>query len=85
MNPTGIPEIQFYTKPGCRLCDKALDVLRELEKELSFRIRLVDISSSEELARIYGQDIPVATLDGEEILRHRADREKLQRLLSRLR
>jgi thiol-disulfide isomerase/thioredoxin len=74
--------VDFYTREGCQLCEEALDVLEKLRQELDFRINLVDISQSTELTRLYGNDIPVATLDGRKILKHRADEKLLRRVLA---
>jgi thiol-disulfide isomerase/thioredoxin len=75
--------IDFYTRPGCHLCHEALQALERLKKEFGFEIRIVDISESEDLNRLYGTEIPVATLDGRTILKHRADEKLLRRVLRR--
>ncbi|MDA2939036.1 glutaredoxin family protein [Acidobacteria bacterium AH-259-A15] len=76
-------QIDFYTRPGCHLCDEALQVLKNLQQELDFEIRIVNISESAHLMKLYGNDIPVATLKGRKILKHRADEDLLRRILCR--
>jgi len=66
-------QIKFYTRSGCSLCDENLRVLTNLEDELGFVIEIIDIESSGELERLYGWDVPLATLDGQELFRHRVD------------
>jgi len=78
MNP---PPVEFYTRPGCHLCHEALAVLQELQRELAFEIQIVDISESERLTELYGNDIPVAALEGEKIFKYRADAKKLRTIL----
>ena len=76
------PRIDFYTRKGCHLCKEALEVLRDFQGEFDFEIQLIDISGSTNLTQLYGNDIPVATLDGRKILKHRADRKLLRRVLA---
>ena len=76
------PRVDFYTREGCHLCEDALEILREFQQEFDFEIDLIDISRSPDLTRLYGNDIPVATLDGRKILKHRADEKLLRRVLS---
>ena len=75
--------IEFYTRPGCHLCEEALQVLEVIRSEFDFEIQVVDISESSELDELYGTQIPVAKLDGSTILKHRADEKLLRRILSR--
>ncbi len=77
-------QINFYTRPGCHLCEDALQVLQDLRGEFKFSLTIVDISVSEDLVARYGNDIPVAVLEGRRIFKHRADRRVLRRLLSTL-
>lgn len=66
-------QIKFYTRPSCPLCDESLRVLANLEDELGFVIEIIDIESSSKLERLYGWDVPLATLGGRELFRHRVD------------
>ena len=77
-------QINFYTRAGCHLCENALEVLQDLRGEFKFSLTIVDISDSEDLVARYGNDIPVAVIEGRRIFKHRADRRVLHRLLSRL-
>ncbi len=80
----GSIHIRLYGKPDCCLCDRADEVLRALGGEFRLRIEKIDISKSAELLARYGTDIPVATLDGRELFRHRADPEALRAVLGAL-
>ena len=73
--------IDFYTRPGCHLCEDALEILRSLRQQFDFELRIVDISGSRELTELYGTQIPVAVLEGRKIFKYRADRERLHRIL----
>lgn len=48
-------EYRLYTRPGCHLCDDALDICREG----GLRPEAVDISDDLGLVRDYGDRIPV--------------------------
>ena len=74
-------QIKFFTRPGCQLCTKSLHILRALESRFHLEIEQVDISQSPELLEAYQFDIPVATLEGEELFRHRADAGKMEKVL----
>ncbi len=59
--------LTLYSKPGCHLCEEALQALVALQGELAFELRVRDISSDEALHRAYFERIPVVDLDGEEL------------------
>jgi glutaredoxin len=56
-----------YTRPGCHLCADAMARLRDLQRELSFELEELDISTDARLERAYFERIPVVTLNGEEL------------------
>jgi glutaredoxin len=59
--------LTVYSKPGCHLCEEALEGLRVLQGELSFELLECDITTDEALHRAYFERIPVIALDGEEL------------------
>jgi glutaredoxin len=69
--------VTLYTKPDCHLCVEALEVLREVARELPFELEVLDITSREDLHRAYFERIPVVALDGEELFDYFVDRELL--------
>jgi len=59
-------EVVLYTRPGCHLCERALEQLVALHAEgYRFALREVDIESDEGLLRRMLERIPVVELDGE--------------------
>ena len=56
------PDVVVYAAPGCHLCERALDVVREVCGE---RYRAIDISGDPELEARYRGSIPVIEVDGE--------------------
>ncbi|KAF0818873.1 glutaredoxin family protein [Bacillus sp. ZZV12-4809] len=61
------PELVFYTRSRCPLCDKAKRVLAQLKKEYDFKLIEKDIDESDELTEKYGLMIPVVEIDGHEV------------------
>lgn len=58
------PRVVLYSRPGCHLCDDARAVVARVCEEAGERFEEVDISSSAELTRRYGEEIPVTLVDG---------------------
>ncbi len=56
----------LYTRPGCHLCEQALEQLVALHREgYAFELHEVDIESDETLLRAMLERIPVLELNGE--------------------
>lgn len=77
------PRLQLYTRAGCHLCDELLAVARPIIDRHGVSIEKVDIDTDLELLQRYRLDIPVLTMDGEEICRHRLDADALEQALAR--
>lgn len=73
--------LTLYAKPGCCLCDRLREELDALPIRSQFRLEEVNILDDPELMREYGHFIPVLCVEGEEIVRLRADRETLMERL----
>lgn len=78
---TTIP-VLFYTRPGCCLCDTALEVLEQLREEFPLSIEKVDISQSPDLEEKFGQRIPVGLLGGAELFHFKARSDRLRAAFS---
>ena len=58
-------EIVVYSRPGCHLCEEALEAIVALHGEgYRFELREVDIESDEALLRRLLERIPVVEVDG---------------------
>jgi glutaredoxin len=61
-------EVVVYSRPGCHLCEEALEALLALRSGgYRFELREVDIESEELLLRRMLERIPVVEVDGEEV------------------
>jgi Glutaredoxin-like domain (DUF836) len=56
----------LYTRPGCHLCADAAASLGRLRARHPHALRLVDITSTPDLLRQYGERIPVLAIAGRE-------------------
>ena len=74
--------VTVYTSAGCHLCQRALEVIREVQPELGFELELVDIDGDPALEAAYREDLPVVEIDGERAFRYFVDPEALRRRLS---
>lgn len=70
------PEITFFTRKNCGLCQEAAEVL----KSLNLSYHTVDIDSDSKWEK-YTFDVPVLHIGNELAMMHRFDREEILRLL----
>jgi len=75
------PRVVLYSKPGCHLCDDAREVVAAVCAELGESFDEVDITTSDELMRAFGEQIPVTFVDGEQHDFWRVDRVRLRAAL----
>ncbi|WP_174728651.1 glutaredoxin family protein [Mesobacillus harenae] len=59
--------VKLYTRKQCPLCDKAKNVLIELQHDWEFVLEEVDIAAEDRLTELYGLMIPVVELNGDEL------------------
>jgi glutaredoxin len=59
-------EVVVYSRPGCHLCEEAIEALLALHREgYRFSLREIDIESDDALLRAHLERIPVVEVDGE--------------------
>jgi hypothetical protein len=74
-----LTEIVVYSRPGCHLCDEAVDGIVAIHAEgYEFELREVDIESEEQLLRMMLERIPVVEVDGEVVSELRLDADALR-------
>ena len=59
------PVVDFYTKPGCHLCDEVFIKLKRLEQMGSIKLNECNIDQNLAWIEEYGMIIPVIKIDGE--------------------
>jgi glutaredoxin len=70
--------VVLYTSEGCRLCERALEVVRAAQAEHGFELELVDIGGDSELEARYRKLLPVVEIDGEEAFTYFVEPDALQ-------
>ena len=75
------PHVIVYSRPGCHLCDEAKHAIDCAGCQDQFTFAEINIESDPELLRKYQYDIPVVTIDGAEVFRHRVDSQKFRELV----
>lgn len=69
--------IHVYRKPGCSLCDEALDLLTDVSDRFEFDVQTHNILEDEAVFSKYRYRVPVLVIDGIERLELRFDEGQL--------
>jgi glutaredoxin len=70
-----------YSRARCCCCHKALDLLKEYQRQSRFAIQEVDIDGDPELVARYDTEVPVVAVNGKVRFRGVVNRALLERLL----
>ena len=57
------PQVTLYTRVGCCLCDDAKQVIAAARQSVDFDYAEIDIDGDPDLVRLYGQEVPVITIN----------------------
>ncbi len=60
------PVVTVYGRPGCHLCQEALEVVARARERVPFELVEVDIERDDELFKRLLERIPVVAIDGRE-------------------
>ena len=71
----------LYAKPGCHLCEQALEVLRRAGRRYRLALRQVDVDSDPSLVEQHGNCVPVVVIDGRVRFRGVVNAVLLERIL----
>lgn len=74
-------EVVVYTRRGCKLCERAEAVVREIVSAPDV-VRTVDIDADPELHERYTVRVPVVTVDGREVAELEVREEDLRAVLA---
>jgi glutaredoxin len=75
------PRVTVYGKPGCHLCEDAVEVVARVCADLGTSYVEVDITADPELQRRFGEQIPVTFVDGAQHDFWRVDERRLRTAL----
>ena len=59
MSEKQLPEVNFYTREKCSLCEDAKLMLNLVQEDIPFIVKEFDIDESDELTERFGLMIPV--------------------------
>lgn len=78
-------EVQFtlYGHSYCSLCEKMLQQLAPLQKELGFSLSWVDIEGDQVLEQRFGEFVPVLMKGDEPVCQYHLDEAALQQHFNR--
>ena len=75
------PRVRVLTRPGCHLCEQAVEVVAQVCAEVGESYRTQDITTDPELLRRYTDEVPVTFVDGAQHDFWRVDPVRLRRAL----
>ena len=75
--------VVIYSRPGCHLCDEAKQIITAAGCAEDYTLAEIDIESDQDLLRRYKNDIPVITINGVEMFRHRLTAEQFRSAIAR--
>ena len=58
--------VVVYKAEGCHLCERALEVVDAVKRDVPFELTVVDIGGDPELEARYREHLPVVEIDGEQ-------------------
>ena len=71
-----IPEVAIYSRRGCHLCDAAEAIVREVNKEIPFDLKVIYIDGDATLEKEYGEEVPVTLINGKRHDYFKVNRER---------
>lgn len=76
------PEVTFYTKAGCHLCEDARNLLDEIAVHTPYTLTEIDIRSDLAIFEQYRYRIPVIIVDDTTVVEGRIDYSDLENAFS---
>jgi len=76
------PLLIVYYRDGCHLCEQVVASLFQLQQELGYEIKQIDIDTDPVLRERYNVDVPVVTYQGEVVFYHFFDEVELRKSLA---
>jgi glutaredoxin len=74
---TSLPQVIFYTKAGCHLCEQAREVLDDIAAEVDYELTEIDIRSDLALFEQYRYRIPVLIVNTTHVVEGRIEYSNL--------
>lgn len=75
-------DVVVYSRKGCHLCDVVKETLAQVEGEVEFQWREVDIDAYPELRQKYNDEVPVVFIDGRKAFKYHMEARQFLRVLA---
>ena len=76
-------KVVIYSRPGCHLCDEAKQTIITAVDASEYTLEEINIEGDPDLLRRYQFDIPVISINGEDVFRHRLSANQFRQALAR--
>ena len=77
-------KVVIYSRVNCHLCQEAEKNVREVLVEIPFNLEVIYIDGNQELERLYGEEVPVITINGDVHDYYKVDKQRLKQALRAL-
>jgi glutaredoxin len=77
-------KVIIYSRVHCHLCEEAEKSVREVLTEIPFELEVIDINEDQGLERLYGEEVPVITINGDVHDYYKVDKRRLLKALRAL-
>ena len=77
-------KVVIYSRVNCHLCEEAERSVREVSTEIPFELEVIDINGDKELEKLYSEEVPVITINGDVHDYYKVDKRRLLKALRAL-
>jgi glutaredoxin len=77
-------KVVIYSRVNCHLCEEAEKSVREVLTEIPFELEVIDINGDQELEKLYSEEVPVITINGDVHDYYKVDKQRLLKALRAL-
>jgi glutaredoxin len=71
--------VECYGKKDCCLCKDAKEVIARVKADIPFQFKEVDIGASDDLFRMYKEDVPTIFINGKKAFKFKVDEEEFRK------
>jgi glutaredoxin len=76
-------DLVLYTRKDCGLCEEMKQVIGQLATQLPLNVQELDIDSSAELQKQFGNEVPVLFINGRKTFKYRVTTKELEKTLKK--
>jgi glutaredoxin len=76
-------DLVLYTRKDCGLCEEMKQVIGQLATRLPLNVQELDIDSSAELEKQFGNEVPVLFINGRKAFKYRVTTKELEKTLKK--